>query len=47
MTKTQKRTRYIAVTAMLSAIATVLMYIEIVCRSCHPSSSWIFRTFRH
>ena len=30
MTKTQKRTRYIAVTAMLSAIATVLMYIEIV-----------------
>ena len=30
MTKTQKRTRYIAVTALLSAIATVLMYIEIV-----------------
>lgn len=29
MTKSQRRTRYIAVTAMLSAVATVLMYIEI------------------
>lgn len=28
MTKTQKKVRYIAVTAMLSAVATVLMYIE-------------------
>ncbi len=29
MSKSQRRTRYLAVTAMLSAVATVLMYIEI------------------
>lgn len=29
LTRSQRRTRYLAVTAMLSAVATVLMYIEI------------------
>ena len=47
--KTEKRVnvRYLTVTAMLSAVAYILMFLDFQCHSCQHLLKWIFQSFRH